>query len=87
MLTVELLHPVSHLERRASPPVPSVLWKLNIAVLRGHGLEDNHPTGSDDMTSNNMLIQSEKVMTVHSQVPKYLVKYGENAPTSTALNQ
>lgn len=59
MFTVELSHPVSHLERRVSALVPSALWMLNAPTPRGHGLVDNDPACSDDMTSNNMLIQQQ----------------------------
>lgn len=54
--TVELSYPVPHQERRASPPVPSVVWRLNAARLTGLGLEDSCPTCPNDMTNKDILI-------------------------------
>lgn len=59
MFTVELSRLVSHLERRVSALIPSALWMLKTPTPRGHGLVDNDPACSDDMTSNNMLIQQQ----------------------------
>lgn len=46
--TAEPSHLVSHPERQLFPPVPSSLWKLNIPMLRGRGLEDNNSEDPDD---------------------------------------